>query len=48
MIFGSQIPHFLRPAVAEGKHMLMGETYLNGCMQDKMVPEELEKRIGPV
>jgi hypothetical protein len=48
MICDSQIPHFLRPAAAEGKHILIGETYLNGCMEDKMVTEELEKRIGPV
>jgi hypothetical protein len=48
MICDSHAPHLQRPGAEEGKHILMGETYLHGCMQGEMVTEELEKRIEPV
>jgi hypothetical protein len=48
MICDSQVSHVLRPAAEEEKHILMGETYLQGCIGGDMVAEELEKRIGPV
>jgi hypothetical protein len=48
MICDSQFPHVLRPAAEEWKYILMGEAYLHSCMQDEMVTEELEKRMGPV
>jgi hypothetical protein len=49
MICDSQVSHDLRPAAEEEKHILMGETYLHGCIGGgDMMTEELEKRIGPV
>jgi hypothetical protein len=48
MICDSHAPHVQRPGAEEGKHILMGETYLHGCMQGEMVTEELEKRIEPI
>ncbi|KAE9380782.1 hypothetical protein N431DRAFT_477654 [Stipitochalara longipes BDJ] len=48
MLCGGRSPFVLRPAFEGGKYILIGETYLHGCMEGEMITEELKARIGPV
>jgi hypothetical protein len=49
MICDARVPFVLRPsATMKGKYILIGETYLHGCMLGEMMTANLKKQLGPV
>jgi hypothetical protein len=49
MICDARVPFVLRPsATVKAKYILIGETYLHGCMLGEMVTSNLENQLGPV